>query len=208
MLVRSARGRQWTWNHGAAAGAVVIGAAASLIVAPNAQGLFGAGLAMLMIAIAAIDSRHFIIPDELNIAAFILALANAGFQNNNTVVEDIALAILRGGALSLAFLGLQHAYRALRKRDGIGLGDVKLAAVAGAWLGWQTIPIAVEIAALGALAAYAAHHYFSGRTFRATTRLPFGLFFAPAIWLAWLLETLNLFDALTALQFLAGGRKI
>ncbi len=43
-------------------------------------------------------------------------------------------------------------YRRLRGREGIGLGDVKLAGVAGAWLDWQSIPIAVEIAALAALA--------------------------------------------------------
>ena len=56
--------------------------------------------------------------------------------------------------LALLFLGLRAVYRRLRGRDGIGLGDVKLAGVAGAWLGWVTIPIAIEIAALAAIAVY------------------------------------------------------
>jgi leader peptidase (prepilin peptidase)/N-methyltransferase len=51
-----------------------------------------------------------------------------------------------------------------------------------------TIPIAVEIAALAALAVYALRRSMTGRPIRATARLPFGLFFAPAIWLCWLLE--------------------
>ena len=41
--------------------------------------------------------------------------------------------------------------------------------------------MAIEIAALGPLAAYAAWQLFGGREINATTRLPFGLFFAPAI---------------------------
>jgi len=41
--------------------------------------------------------------------------------------------------------------------------------------------MAIQIAALGPLAAYAAWLLFGGREINATTRLPFGLFFAPAI---------------------------
>lgn len=207
MLVKSGR-QQWTSAHTVGAGAAATAAAVSLVAAPNAQGLFGAGLAMLMVAIAAIDARHFIIPDELNIAAFILALVAAGFQNDGAGLEDIGLAVARGGALALAFFGLRCAYRALRKRDGIGLGDVKLAAVAGAWLGWQTMPIAVEIAALAALASYMVRRYVSGQAFQPTHRLPFGLFFAPAIWLGWLLEAMHSSGTLGAMQILSGGHGI
>src|SRR3974390_1485860 len=46
----------------AAAGSV----AASLILLPDMRGVAGAGLALLMVAIAAIDARRFIIPDELS----------------------------------------------------------------------------------------------------------------------------------------------
>jgi leader peptidase (prepilin peptidase) / N-methyltransferase len=73
---------------------------------------------------------------------------------------------------------------------GIGLGDVKLAGVAGAWLDWPSIPIAVEIAALAALAVCLVRWLAFGRAISATTRLPFGLFLAPAIWIAWLGETM------------------
>src|SRR5262249_57454028 len=71
-------------------------------------------------------------------------------------------------------------------REGLGLGDVKLAGVAGVWLDWPAMPIAIEIAALGALALYVAGHVLGRRRIHAATRLPFGLFLAPAIWLAWL----------------------
>lgn len=177
--------------HGAAvAGAGAAGVAASLLAAHNAGGIAGAGLALLMVAIAVIDARHFIIPDELNVAALGLALIYAGTQNGG--IEAIGLAVIRGAFLSLTFLGLRVAYRALRKRDGIGFGDVKLAGVAGAWLGWQTMPIAVQIAALAALMTYALRRYVAGYALQMTHRLPFGLFFAPAIWLGWLMQVLEL----------------
>jgi leader peptidase (prepilin peptidase)/N-methyltransferase len=93
--------------------------------------------------------------------------------------------------LAATFLALRILYRRLRGRDGLGLGDVKLAGVAGAWLGWFTIPISIEIAALAALAAHIMARRWQGLTLSATARLPFGLFFAPAIWLCWLLETMR-----------------
>ena len=82
--------------------------------------------------------------------------------------------------------------RWLRGREGIGLGDVKLAGVAGAWLDWPIIPIAIEIAAVAALGAYLIRHFCFRRAVRPTTRMPFGLFLAPAIWIGWLLETMPL----------------
>ena len=68
----------------------------------------------------------------------------------------------------------------------MGFGDVKLAAVAGVWLDWASLPIAVEIAALSALAAGLCARV-RGDGFDPKARLPFGTFFAPAIWICWLL---------------------
>lgn len=174
-----------------AAGAATIAIAASLLASLDLSGLFGAGLAVLMATMAAIDARYFIIPNELNAAAFGLALiaaATTGWHVDPGAA--IGLAILRGATLALLFFCLRLAYRLIRKRNGLGLGDVKLAAVAGAWLGWAAMPVAVEIAALLALAAYASRQWLLGRSLDTSVRLPFGLFFAPAIWLAWFLQTL------------------
>ncbi len=177
-------------RHAAAlAAAASAGAVASMILVPDWRGPWGAGLAVLMAAIAAIDARRFIIPDELSAAALVLGLAYAAVEDIDTWAQAVAWSALRGAVPALAFLGVRAAYRRWRGRDGIGLGDVKLAAIAGVWLDWATIPIAVEIAALAALGAYLILHFWSRRTVRLTTRLPFGLFLAPAIWIAWLLET-------------------
>jgi leader peptidase (prepilin peptidase)/N-methyltransferase len=145
-----------------------------------------------MLAIAAVDARYYIIPDELTLAALALAIANAGLEGWldgwGAALEGVGAALLRGAVLAAGFLALRAVYHRLRGREGIGLGDIKLAGVAGAWLAWATIPVAVEIAALAALAVYVMRQFAGGRVVSATARLPFGLFLAPAIWLGWLLE--------------------
>ncbi len=166
----------------------VAAAAASVWTVPGYGGLLGALLALVMLAISVIDARQFIIPDTLTATALGLALVSAAVQDRETALAGIAFALLRGAVLASCFLALRAVYHRIRGRQGIGLGDVKLAAVAGAWLEWTTIPIAIEIAALVALATIALRQLARGRPLRATGRLPFGLFLAPAIWLGWLLQ--------------------
>ena len=165
----------------------LVAAAASIWAVSGANGFLGAGLAMLMLAIAVVDYRYFIIPNELTAAALALAVINAVLAQAPSMVESVAAAALRGAITMLFFLALRWLYGWLRQREGLGLGDVKLAFVAGAWLDWLMIPVAIEIAALATLMAYGAWQAFGRRPVNATSRLPFGLFFAPAIWLAWLL---------------------
>jgi len=172
--------------------ALSVGILASIVLVHDSRGAWGAGLAVLMVAIAAVDARRFIIPDELTAAALALGLAYAAIEDTDTW-QALAWAVLRGAAPALVFLGVRAAYHRWRGLEGIGLGDVKLAAVAGVWLDWPTIPIAIEIAALAALGAYMIRHLYLRRDVRATTRLPFGLFLAPAIWITWLLDATLLF---------------
>jgi len=161
--------------------------ATSLWVAPGFRGVPGALLALVTLAISVVDARQYIIPDTLTATALGLALVNAALRGE-TALAGLELAVLRGLVLAVCFLALRDVYQRIRGRQGIGLGDVKLAAVAGAWLEWPTIPIAIEIAALAALAAVVIRQLVRGRPLRAAGRLPFGLFLAPAIWLGWLLD--------------------
>ena len=162
-------------------------AAVSIWAAPGTSGFLGAGLALLMLAIAVADYRFLIIPNELTAAALALAVINAVLAQAPSIVENLVAAALRGVLTMAFFWGIRRLYGWLRQREGLGLGDVKLAFVTGAWLDWAMIPVAIEIAALGALVAYGAWHLFGKRPIDATSRLPFGLFFAPAIWLSWLI---------------------
>jgi leader peptidase (prepilin peptidase)/N-methyltransferase len=167
-------------------GALAVGL--SFAASSDWRGVFGAALALLMLAIALSDFRHFIVPDVLSAGAFALGLIFAALFDAAPLVEAILTCLLRAAAAALPLLALMLFYEWWRGRPGLGLGDVKLAAVAGAWLDWFTIVGVIEVAALAALAAYAVWRYVLHRPIAATTPLPFGLFLGPAIWAGWLAE--------------------
>jgi leader peptidase (prepilin peptidase) / N-methyltransferase len=158
----------------------------SVAVAPGWSGAAGAVLAGLMLAIAFVDRRRMIIPDELNALAFIVGLVAAGVGEGAVSIVAILQALVRASLMFVLFFAFRAAFRALRAVEGMGFGDVKLAAVAGVWLDWAFLPVAVEIAALSALAV-ALYAHFRGDGFDAKARLPFGAFFAPSIWICWAL---------------------
>jgi leader peptidase (prepilin peptidase)/N-methyltransferase len=162
----------------------------SLAVGLYAKGLFGALLAAAMVAIASSDVRDHIIPDLLTAGSIVLALLYEGLVAPQAGVQAAAFTALSGIAAAVPFLALMIGYRALRGQDGLGLGDVKLAVVAGVWLNWLTVIIAIDLAALSALAMTVLMSRIQRRALTATTILPFGLFLAPAIWVAWLLDCL------------------
>jgi leader peptidase (prepilin peptidase) / N-methyltransferase len=159
---------------------------ASVAVAHGWVGVAGAALAILVIAITFTDRRAFVIPDPLNASAFLLGLATAALAAPEDPVGAVLRALARASVMFLAFFAFRAGYRRLRGFDGIGLGDVKLAAVAGAWLDWVDLPVAIDIAALAALAT-AALRRLRGESLGMRSKLPFGAFLAPAIWICWLL---------------------
>lgn len=162
--------------------------AASLLLVPDLQGLFGGLLGVAMIGIAWVDARSFVIPDKLALAALLVGVASAALDPWSPV-EALGTASIRGAAAFAAFFLLRRAYARLRGREGLGFGDVKLAGVAGVWLDWVPLAFAIEIAALGTLLMLGLRALRKGRLPRRAP-IPFGLFFAPAIWLGWLLQAL------------------
>jgi leader peptidase (prepilin peptidase) / N-methyltransferase len=177
--------RYFTLRYAAWGAAMLFAVVASIVVAPGLSGPLGGGLAVVMIVIAAIDARHFVIPNKLVLAALALGLLEASSLNADRVADDLLSSALRAVVLAALFLGFRIAYQRIRGREGLGLGDVKLAAVAGLWLSWMMAVIAIDIAAVSALATVLVGAA-RGRKISAQTKVPFGLFFAPAIWLAWL----------------------
>ncbi len=158
----------------------------SFAVAPGMNGVAGAALAGISLAIAIVDYRRMVIPDELNGLALLVGLASAGLRSSAAPFAAILDAVIRAATMFAVFFVFRLSYRRLRGVEGMGLGDVKLAAAAGAWLDWPDLPIAVDIAALAALAA-ALFARLGGRELTLTAKVPFGVFFAPSIWACWAL---------------------
>ena len=156
---------------------------ASLWTAPGFDGAAGAVLACLTLAIAVSDWRRYRVPDRLNALALALRGLDILIAPEGPRAEVALDAFVRAGAAFAAFYLFRAAYYRMRGREGLGLGDVKLAAVAGAWVEWRLLPWVVEAAALFGLALALARRRRGG--LKADTRLPFAVGFAPAIWLGW-----------------------
>lgn len=148
-------------------------------------------LGWMLLALALIDARHLELPDGLT-----LPLIPAGLLVAWLLAPEQILAHVIGAAAGFLFLaGLALLYRRLRGREGIGLGDAKLLAAAGAGLGWQGLPSVILIAAAGGLAGA----LLQARLGREGTRrldakrpLPFGPYLAAGFWLVWLYGPLTL----------------
>ena len=92
--------------------------------------------------------------------------------------SDFYLALFRAG------------YAWSRQIEGLGLGDVKLGAAIGAWLPHEAIPWCFGLATSGALLAVMLAR-LSGEPVMRTTKIPFGAFLCPALWIAFYADSLT-----------------
>jgi leader peptidase (prepilin peptidase)/N-methyltransferase len=138
-------------------------------------------LGWTLLALATIDFRHYLLPDFLTLPLIPIGLVAAWLTDPSTVVDNLI-----GAASGLIFvIALRYVYGLIRHREGIGLGDAKLLAAAGAWVGWMGLPSVVLIAALSGL-AFAAGLRVAGKSLSATDRVPFGVFLSFGLWIVWL----------------------
>jgi leader peptidase (prepilin peptidase) / N-methyltransferase len=141
----------------------------------------GCGLGWALLALAWIDWEHLLLPDAIT-----LPLAPAGLAAALWLAPEALAARAAGAVLGYgAFRGFAWAYRRLRGREGLGQGDAKLLAAAGAWLGWEALPAVLLLAALVGLALAGALALRRGGL-DPGARLPFGPCLALAFWLCWL----------------------
>jgi leader peptidase (prepilin peptidase) / N-methyltransferase len=160
----------------------VLLAALGLIWGPEDHRFWGVVLAVALTWAAFVDLDRFILPDIITLGLVGAGLAMRVLKGFNALLPFLAGALLGYGLLALAAV----AYRRFKGRDGLGKGDAKLLAAAGAWLGWTMIPTVLLVASAAALAWVAAAGLVR-RRFVATERFAFGPFLAAAFWLVWLL---------------------
>ncbi len=149
-------------------------------LSPDLGGVGGAIFGWLLVALAALDLRHFWLPDLLT-----ATLALAGVATGVAGLEPSLTDRLIGGLAGFAALWLiAFAYRRLRKREGLGGGDPKLLGGIGLWLGWEPIPLVI-LGASGIGLAWVAARMLTGQTVRADDRLPLGTLMAVAGFGTW-----------------------
>lgn len=141
----------------------------------------GCLLGWSLLGAAIIDSRHLLLPDIL-----VLPLIPGGILLQAWFVPNQWTGHLAGAMIGFAlFSAISWFYRVSRGREGLGLGDAKLLAAAGAWVGWTGLPSVVLLGAVFGLATGLILRT-AGRKVERATELPFGPALALAFWLVWL----------------------
>ncbi len=149
-------------------GGALIWAGAALLYGPEWKALEAAVFVSLLLAIALIDARHYLIPDVLSLGGLGAGLALSLLPGPPTPLASVAGAATGFLALYVvAWLG----EKALR-RPAMGAGDIKMMAMVGAFLGPTGALLTIFLGALlGSL-------IFGPISLRTKRLVPFGVFLA------------------------------
>jgi leader peptidase (prepilin peptidase) / N-methyltransferase len=143
--------------------------------------LLSGALALALAVLSAIDLNTYRLPDLLT-----LPLTAFGLLATPLVLEASPWWRVASAALGFALMaGVALLYAKLRGRAGLGLGDAKLLAAAGAWLGAEALPSVLLWACGSAILALLLRAWRTG-ALSAEARVPFGPFLAFGTWLVWL----------------------
>lgn len=135
-------------------------------------------LATALIAACAVDCVSRRLPDAFTLGAYVL-LPPVLVLSPELTLRDSLWGFVVCGGVSLA---LRLAFKYVRKKDALGLGDVKLFALAGAFCGLSAAPCLFLLSALGGLLAF----LFVALSRKGNIwnfRMPFGPFIGAA-WIA------------------------
>ncbi len=128
--------------------------------------------ATALVVITFIDLDHQIIPDVISLPGIAIGLAFS-LVSPHVTPRDALLGALAGGGTLLA---VAWTYQKLRRVEGMGGGDIKLLAMIGAFLGWQSIFVTLFVGSvIGSLIGVAVMLYEGADTKLA---IPFGPFLA------------------------------
>ena len=132
--------------------------------------LLGA-LAVGLVTLSVTDLEVGIIPDKV-----LLVLAPLGLAYQY-LTGDWVLGLIGGGFAGAVIYGVRYAFKRLRGRDALGLGDVKFFAMAGLWLGPFGLPALMVASGVGGMVfAVAWRRLGGGRAFPFGPALALGLF--------------------------------
>jgi leader peptidase (prepilin peptidase) / N-methyltransferase len=168
-------------------GAIVV---VSMFTLPWPAAVASSVLGALMIAGADVDAKTFLLPDVVTYGAIGTGIIAAAALDRFDEWHAVSAAIARGAATALALALMKWSYARLRTREGLGFGDVKLAAAVGVWLPTETIPLCFGLAAGAALIAVVLAR-FRGEAIDASTKVPLGAFLCPALWIVFFAGALS-----------------
>lgn len=100
-----------------------------------------------VLTLSVIDFRTQLLPDKLTLPLLWLGLVFNAQYGLIDLHDAVYGAVAGYGVLWCVYWGVWLVCH----KEGLGYGDFKLLAAAGAWCGWQTLPMILLIASLGGI---------------------------------------------------------
>lgn len=97
-----------------------------------------------LVVVSFIDLDHMILPDKFTLSGIVIGLVGALLNPERNFLDSLYGVLLGGGFL----WAIAYFYFILRKREGMGGGDIKLLAWIGAVLGWKAVPFVILAASV------------------------------------------------------------
>lgn len=131
-----------------------------------------------LIALAAIDLDHKLLPDDITMPFLWLGI----LVNLFGLYTDVHSSIVGAVAGYLSLWSVYMLFKLVTGKEGMGHGDFKLLAMLGAWMGWQMLPLIILLSSfVGAAVGICLILFHShGRS----VPIPFGPYLATAGWIA------------------------
>ncbi|WP_147653582.1 prepilin peptidase [Vulcaniibacterium gelatinicum] len=141
------------------------------------QGFGAIVLSGFLVALAGIDLRTRLLPDQLTLPLMWLGII-AGIENLYMPLKPAVLGAMAG---YLSLWSVYWVYKQFTGKDGMGHGDFKLLAAIGAWVGLNGVIPTILISSL--VGAIVGSIWLAVRGRDRATPIPFGPFLAIAGWI-------------------------
>jgi leader peptidase (prepilin peptidase)/N-methyltransferase len=138
-------------------------------------------VAALLVDLAEEDYKTGLLPNQLTMSLLLVGLAFAPWATGMGWTNSL-LGALVGGGLALAVIA---ASAKMTGKAGWGVGDLKLLAALGAWVGWYGVLPVVLFSSVLAVAWIYGYRWYMGKRLK---QIPFGPFLALGGWLALLYQ--------------------
>jgi len=123
-----------------------------------------------LVILSFIDFDHKILPDVLTLPGIAVGWLVSFLPGGISWADSLIGLIAGGGSLYL----VAWAYERITGREGLGGGDIKLLAMIGAWMGWESLPLIVLMSSLSGAVIGSVFILWGGKGAR--TQIPFGPF--------------------------------
>lgn len=137
---------------------------------PHLIAVFYMPVASALVTASAIDIKSGLLPDFITLGCLVF-VPPLVFLNPDLTLKDAVIGYAAGGGMPLLLYLL---FRLVRKKEALGLGDIKLYALGGALTGWHALPFLFFFSAFAGILVFGIYCLLGEKMDLWNREIPFG----------------------------------